>query len=242
MKKVIYTLNIGDYEPEIRGLTRPYLEMYSRKIGAEIKEITERKFPEWPVTYEKLQLHELAKDADWTLYIDSDALIHPDMVDFTEIIHKDTVLFYGKDFVGTRWRYDKYFRRDGRGISACSWFVLCSDWTTDLWRPHDDLTPEQAINNIWPVQGEANFAKYMGETPRQYATHLVDDYSLSRNIARFGLKHLTSQQVGEQLRMNLNPYFAHIYLDDPKTKAEFLADEMMKWMNVSGSVIARENR
>jgi hypothetical protein len=235
-------LNIGDYEPKIRELTRPYLEAYAIKCGMEICEITERKFPEWPVTYEKLQIYELGKDNDWNLYVDSDALIHPDLIDFTEILDKDTVFFYGKDFWSQRWRYDKYARRDGRHISACTWFVLCSDWTIDLWRPNEDLGPEEAIRNIKPVQVEINYAKYMGESMKGYATHLIDDYTLSRNIAKFGLKHKTVNEINEELKLNQHPYFAHIYLDDPETKYEFLMDHHQAWKNMSGSVIARENR
>lgn len=243
MTKKIYTLNVGDHQPKIREFTRPYLEAYAIKCGFDdIIEITERKFPDWPVTYEKLQVYELGKENDWSLYVDSDALIHPDLLDFTELVRKDTVFFYGKDHWGSRWRYDNYQRRDGRDISACTWFVLCSDWTIDLWRPNEDIGPEQAVKNIKPVQVEANFAKYMGESMREYATHLIDDYTLSRNIAKFGLKHKTVPQLMEEVQMNLHPYFAHIYLDDPEVKLEFLQDIHMQWMNNSGSVIARENR
>ena len=73
MKKTVYLLNIGDYEPEITSLTYPYISRYASKIGAAVHLITERKFPEWPITYEKLQIYELGRQHgnDWNIYIDS---------------------------------------------------------------------------------------------------------------------------------------------------------------------------
>ena len=60
LRKTIYTVNIGDYAPEICALTYPLMQAYARKIGADFHVIRERKFPAWPVVYEKLQVHELA--------------------------------------------------------------------------------------------------------------------------------------------------------------------------------------
>jgi hypothetical protein len=85
IKKTIYTLNIDDYAPEICALTYPLIQAYARKIGADFQVIRERKFPDWPVVYEKLQIHELGQrdSNDWNIYIDSDTLINPEMFDIT---------------------------------------------------------------------------------------------------------------------------------------------------------------
>src|SRR6185295_5670102 len=155
-RKTIFTLNIGDYAPEVVKITRPLLVHYARKIGADIHDITERKFPEWPVVYEKLQIHELGAAPGWNIYIDSDTLIHPDMFDVTDHLHLDTVCHNGKDMAGNRWRYDKYFRRDGRHIGSCNWWAVASDWCVDLWRPLDDITLEEAVANIYPTVDERN--------------------------------------------------------------------------------------
>ena len=183
VKKTVYTLNVGDYAPEICALTYPLLQAYASKIGAEFRVIRERRFPGWPLDYEKLQIHELAREDgnDWSIYIDSDALVNPEMFDVTEHLHKNTVCHNGKDMAGIRWKYDQYFRRDGRHIGSCNWLAIASDWCLDLWRPLDDLTPEEAIANIYITVGERN-SGYC-ET-----AHLISDYTLSRNIARFGLK------------------------------------------------------
>ena len=83
LKKTLYTLNIGNYGPEITALTYPYMRRYAEKIGADFFIITERKFPGWPVTFEKLQIYELSQQHanDWNIFCDGDCLIHPDLMD-----------------------------------------------------------------------------------------------------------------------------------------------------------------
>jgi hypothetical protein len=212
VKKTVYTLNVGDYAPEICALTYPLLQAYARKIGAQFHVIRERKFPEWPMDYEKLQIYELAREHgnDWSIYIDSDALVNPEMFDVTDHLHKNTVCHNGKDMAGIRWKYDHYFRRDGRHIGSCNWFAIGSDWCLDLWKPLDDLSPADAIANISITVGERN-SGYC-ETG-----HLVSDYTLSRNIARFGLKFQTLIELCGRLGWNgpggqpANPFLFHKY-------------------------------
>jgi len=212
IRKTIYTLNIGDYEPRIRELTYPILMMWADKIGADFVEITERKRPEWPVTIEKFQVAEIAKERrdEWTLFIDADTLINPEMFDVTEHLHKDTVAHNGKDMAGIRWTYDKYFRRDGRHIGSCTWFVIASDWTVeDLWRL-PEASPVETFENIHITIGEHNG----GHCHRE---HLIDDYTLSRNIARFGLKFDTISEICGRLGWKqpdgrgVSPFLWHKY-------------------------------
>ena len=212
MTKTIFTLNIGDYAPEIRAITRPWLEYYANKIEADIFDITERRFPEFPVTYEKLQIWEIAQTlkSDWYIYIDSDALINPETPDFTNHLNKDTVAHNGRDYAGIRWTYDRYFRRDGRNIGSCNWLTIASDWCLDLWTPLD-IPLERALANIRPIIDEHMSGECKDE-------HLIDDYTLSRNIARFGLKFTTLTEIMETVgfralneRCPFNPFFYHIY-------------------------------
>src|SRR6266566_3735242 len=148
LKKTLYTLNVNHYPEAITSITYPLLEDYARKIGADFVVIRERKFPDYPPVYEKLQIHELGRENDWNIYVDSDVLIHPDLFDLTEHLEKDTVLHYGADMAGNRLKYDQYFLRDGRNIGSCNWFTIASDWCLDLWKPLDDLSLEEALANI----------------------------------------------------------------------------------------------
>ncbi len=189
-KKTVFTLNVDGYAPEITELTYPLIEAYADKIGADFHIISERKFPEWPVTYEKLQIYELAQEMqnDWNIYIDSDALVHPDTQDLTLLLPRDTVAHFGKDHAPMRWRSDRFFKRDGRNFGTGNWLTVASDLCVDLWKPLDDLTPAQAIANIFPTV----FEKRSGVINRE---HLIDDYVLSRNIAKYGLKATTFREI-----------------------------------------------
>ena len=188
MTKAIYLLNIGNYVPEITEITYPFIKHYAKRIGAEIHMITQRKFPEWPLTYEKLQIHELAKESpsDWHIYIDLDAMIHPECPDFTIYLPKGTVSFHTTDVSHIRFRNDSYSLRDGRYLAPGNWFMIASDLCLDLWRPLD-TSPEEAIANIFPTPNEVKH----GITRE----HLIDDYALSRNIARFGLAFKSFEDI-----------------------------------------------
>ena len=241
-KKIIWTLDIDNYAPEIKRLTRPLLEVYAHKIGANIHDITERHFPGWPTTYNKLAIWELAKQysADWHLYIDSDVLVYPDQYDITEFLPADTVAHNGHDFTGTRWKSDDYFRRDGRNISSANWLAVASRMCLDLWHPIDDLTPEQALANIFPTAKELSYRNADG-SPRCSAEHLIDDYALSRNIARFGLKFTTIVEMNQKLGLGNSAYFFHNYTWSNEEKVAGLRKVLEEW-NIPPSPVADTQR
>jgi hypothetical protein len=214
VRTALYTLNIDDYAPEIRALTMPLIKAYAKKIGAEHIEITERRFPGWPVTYEKMQIHRLAQEngAEWHIYIDSDALVHPETPDWTCYLPRDTVAHNGSDFAGVRWRYDPYFLRDGRNIGSCNWLTIASSWCLDLWRPLD-ISPEQAIDAIHPTVQELKTV-----ITRE---HLIDDYALSSNIARFGLKFMALMALEKRLGFGDDTgFYWHAYVIDAAEKVK----------------------
>src|SRR5271166_6320131 len=189
MRKTLYTLNVDNYAPEICEKTYVLLKRYAKRCNAEFYVIRERKLPRFPVCYEKLQIYDLARDRgdDWSIYIDSDALVHPETIDFTCFLPKDTVFHNGVDPAGLRWRFDNVFLRDGRNIGSCNWFAIASDWCRDLWAPLD-IPLDEAMENIQPTQLELRSGVID-------AGHLLDDYTLSRNIARFGLKVVTAKDI-----------------------------------------------
>jgi len=220
MKKTLWTLNVDGYAPEITALTFPLFQLYARKIGAEFRVIDSRTFPDWPPVYEKLQIYELGKENDWNIFIDADAVIHPEMWDPTDHLHKHTVCHNGNDMAGNRWRYDRFFRRDARHIGSCNWFTVASDWCIDLWRPLEDLTFGQALANISPTPSERS----NGITEE----HLIDDYTLSRNIAQFGLKFTTIRDIQERINDKGN-YLWHIYTVSVPEKVRQMREILHAW-------------
>jgi hypothetical protein len=223
LKKTIFTLNIDNYAPEITDVTYPLIDYYAMKIGADRFTITERKFPDWPPVYEKLQIYELGQQMgnDWNIYIDSDALVHPETIDFTQYLTKDTVAHNGVDMAAVRWRYDKYFLRDGRNIGSCNWLTMGSDQCIDLWKPIDDLTLEEALGNIFPTVEEAATVI----TPE----HLIDDYTLSRNIAKYGLKCTTVNELLPKIGLKESNFFWHLYTISIEEKVKLMKEVVEKW-------------
>lgn len=221
LKKTIFTLNVDGYSPEITEYTYPLIKHYAEKIGADFHVINERKYPNMPPVYEKLQIYDLGREMknDWNIYIDSDTLVHPDLFDITNFIKKDTVVHNGVDMAGNRWRYDKYFIRDGRHIGSCNWFTIASDWCIDLWHPLD-IPYKEALEQIFPTKRELNTV-----ITRE---HLIDDYTLSRNIARYGLKFKTVIQIAEELKDSGN-YLWHAYLIRAEEKVKEMRKILAAW-------------
>ncbi len=228
MKKVVYTLALKGYPHELTDLTFPWIRHYAEKIGADFRVIEERKFPDWPVTAEKCQIFELGQDNDWSVFIDADALINPELFDVTSIMPKDTVIFTGQDMANMRFRASKYDLRDQRYLGACTWFVVCSDWTIDLWRPLD-MTPEEAIANIFPTNAERNCL--IGDGSKGIGPEkLIEDYICSQNIARFGLKHITIEgHLKQRWGRVYDSYYWHQYTMQLDEKIATCLGVMNQW-------------
>lgn len=224
MKKTLYTLNIDNYAPEITALTMPLMERWTKKIGADFYIIKDRKFdPKLPPVYEKFQIYKLSAEHknDWNMFFDADTLIHPDFWDVTELLTKDYTCSNGSDFTLIRFKADKYFRRDGRFIGKGNWFLIASDWCTDIWEPLSDITVEEAIKNIFPTAQES------GTVIKN--THLIDDYIVSRNIAKYGLKHVLLPELEQARRVTESGLLWHEYRIPIDQKKVFMQRQLMTW-------------
>ena len=226
MKKTLYTLNVGDYAPEMMKLTMPLMKRYAEKIGADFEVITDRKYPDFPIPCEKFQIKERAeKNGDeWSIFYDADALIHPDMYDPTEVVDKSTTISNGTDFVHIRFRDAwNYFKKDGRQIGKGNWCMHGSDWCRDLW--NDELlkkyTKEELIKYITPTVAE------LGTVIEP--EHLIDDFIVSNNIARFSFKHVLLSEIKEMMRVNLLNSHWHEYRSDVDRKVFYMKKTLLIW-------------
>lgn len=223
IKKTIFTLCVDNYAPEITALTYPLIKRYAQKIGADFHVITERKYPEFAPVYEKVQIYDLAQQMEntWNIYIDSDALVHPDTPDWTQFIPLDTVAHNGRDMAPIRWKFDRFFQRDGRKIGSCNWMTFGSYQCIELWKPLDDLTQEEALENINPIVHELNTV-----VDRK---HLIDDYTLSRNIAKYGLKFTTLRDIFQPWGFQDGNWFWHQYTHPGEVKVVMMRQQLINW-------------
>jgi hypothetical protein len=219
MKKLLVTLDIN-YTKQITDITYPYMKSYADKIDAEFKIITERKFSDQPVICEKFQVYDISKEYDWTILIDCDAIIHPNCPDVTEVYNKDVVIFNGYDLYPLRFKPNNYTRRDGRNIGAPPWFNVFSDWTRHLWKPYEN--PTKYLSEINLIHKEKNF----GYKPE----HILTDYLVSRNIAKYGLKVKTvlHDMFASYPKDGYPLFFIHQYSISQEEKIEYLKN----WDNI----------
>ena len=166
--KALFIVRVNDYFPELCEITIPRIREYAKRIGAEFIEITERKYSDFPPTYEKMQVYDLGKDYDWCILSDVDNMIHPNCIDFTTWLDSAYVGYFSGFEADTMFEVDKYFKRDRRNLGIASGFVVTSSLTHDLWTPL-----------------EFSWEEARKRTKREF---IIDEYCLSRNMAKFGLK------------------------------------------------------
>lgn len=140
--------------------------------------ITERKFHEYPVIYEKIQVYEDGKDADLNLLVDADMLIHPHFPDVAQIVPPHHIGFNDNYNISSKFHTHllDYFLRDGRDVGIATNFVVSYKSTHDIWEPLP-YTPQE-IENL----------SIKGLNHRGWG-HYADEFCLSHNLAKYGLKY-----------------------------------------------------
>ena len=178
MRKLIHVVNINNFFPELFALTYPTIRAYAEKYGYMINMITERKFPDYPLHYEKFQVYEDGKEAEVNILCDADMLIHPEFPDVVSRLRRDSIAFNDNYNISWKYHVDKirYFVRDGRDVGIATNIVVSSKLTHDIWEPlslsHKDIEELAKKEN----------------TKRGWG-HYADEFALSYNLAKYGLKY-----------------------------------------------------
>ena len=180
MKKEIFTVCVDNYKPDLCAITVPTIEAYAKKIGAKFTLITERKYPEYSPTYEKVQIHELGKNNDWNILIDADILIGEDFPDVTKNVPHDSVGLYMQYQADMLFASHPYFIKDGRKLGVASNFMVASKFCHDVWTPLVEKVNPSTV------------------TKREF---ILDEYCFSRNVAQFGIKVCSIAKEDELNRM-----------------------------------------
>jgi hypothetical protein len=79
----VHVLATEGYAPELCAITLPTIRAYAERIGADFNLITTRKYPNFPINYERLQIYEAGKNYDWNFNIDADMVIGKNLHDIT---------------------------------------------------------------------------------------------------------------------------------------------------------------
>ena len=219
MRKLIHVVNINHFFPELFALTYPTIRSYAERNGYMINMITERKFPDYPINYEKMQVYEDGKDAEVNILCDADMLIHPEFPDVTEFLKRDSIAF--NDNYNISWKYHvdriRYFMRDGRDVGIATNFVVSSDWTHDVWEP---LSISQ--KDIEDLAKKEN-TDTGGADGRGWG-HYADEFALSYNMAKYGLKY-----TGVTWEDWMRPWLIHTGTGDKNEALQIARQTLEKW-------------
>lgn len=164
----VHVVIIDNYFPELCALTIPTIKFWAKKLNAKLNIITTRKFLDWPILYEKMQVFEDGQNSDWNILLDADTLVHPRTLNPLNVNVKPNQ-------VGCRITYpahnllqtDEFFIKDGRDLGLSTSAVITSRQCHNLWRPLE-MTPQEACEKILIER------------------KVVDEYTISRNLAKYG--------------------------------------------------------
>ena len=219
MRKIIHVVNINDFFPELFTLTYPTIRSYAERNGYMINMITERKFPGYPINYEKLQVYEDGKGADVNILCDADMLIHPEFPDAQDILNPNYVAFNDNYNISWKYHVDKirYFVRDGRDVGIATNFVISSNLTHDIWEPlslsHKDI--EELAKKENTDSGGADGRGW---------GHYADEFALSYNMAKYGLKY-----TGVTWEDWMRPWLVHTGTGDKNEALQIARQTLEKW-------------
>lgn len=142
-------------------------------MGADFNLIRERKFPDYPVNYERMQVYEAGKGYDWNLNIDADMVVGSHLPDITEMSPAGRVSIVMKYDLSTHFHTtgNIFFERDGRDVGLVDAFVVTSSLTHDLWRPLPG-----AFESYKKLFKDSEYRR-------------ISEYCLSLNLATYGLHY-----------------------------------------------------
>ena len=219
MRKLIHVVNINDFFTELFELTYPTIRSYAERNGYMINMITEGKFPDYPINYEKMQVYEDGKDAVVNILCDADMLIHPEFPEVTKFLKRDSIAFNDNYNISRKYHVDRirYFMRDGRDVGIATNFVVSSDWTHDVWEP---LSISQ--KDIEELAKKEN-TDTGGAEGRGWG-HYADEFALSYNMAKYGLKY-----TGVTWEDWMRPWLIHTGTGDKNKALQIARTTLEEW-------------
>ncbi len=221
MRKGVHVVYIDDFFPELWALTYPTIKAYADRIGADLNVITGRKYSHMHINYEKFQVWIDGMCYNANFLVDADVLIHKEFPDFTTIVPPHHVGFNDNYFASDKFTIEEtnVFLRDGRNVGIASNAVITYTSTHDLWEPIDWLRMED-FESISKVR--------LGD---------VDEFNLSWNLAKYGLKYTGITWEDWQ-----RYYFVHIGTGDRELALKQAEAVLNTWRNENGNSNDKQRR
>lgn len=169
MSTCVHFITIRDPSLRHQDISLPMVKDYAKKIGADLNLISERKFPDFPVYYEAMQIFESGKKYEWNLYLQPGGLLGEQLPDVTEYCPHDAVstcILYNASgqFLTEN---NIYFERDSRNLGISDTVVLSNRVTHEIWEPlpssystYKNLILDGDVTKICSFALSYNIAKY----------------------------------------------------------------------------------
>ena len=203
MKKLLVTLNIGDYDKEITDLTFPYMREYAQNIGADFHIIKERKFPDFPLMLEEFQMYDFSKTYDWIIFLDGDCLINPNGIDLTGLVEKDRVLIAKYNPPTHHFHPENIEEKYNLQYYAPFFFLVFHKNSRDCVKPYEN--PYDYYDHINLSSTHPEMKTYMNIrthlTEKEIKDTLIDEFLLTLNLHRYNIKTASLQEDFPELNI-----------------------------------------
>ena len=207
MKKCIHFLNTAPADPDVRAVTLPALESYADRIGADLNLISERRYPDFPPSYECFQIFEAGRKFERNLMIGMEVLAGPALPDFTANLSETNVGLCQVITPSSAYRVerDPWFQRDGRDKGPIASIIATSWMTHELWQPLPGKAAD--FSSVFRVAGVSS----------------LTEYCLALNLAHYGLKISGIFPAGSQVCI------VDQRSDFNQSAADFVRMKMKEW-------------
>lgn len=196
MKKLLVTLDIGDYDREITNITFPYMKQYAKNIGADFHVITQRKFPDFPLMLEEFQMYEFSNSYDWIIFLDADCLINPNGKDLTKLVDDDVVLIAKHNSPRHHFFSNNIEGKYNLQYYAPFFFLVFHKNSRDCVKPYDN--PYDYYSHINLDSSHPEMMSYMKIrthlSEKEIKDTLIDEFLLTLNLHKYNIKTASLQE------------------------------------------------
>jgi hypothetical protein len=203
MKKLLVTLNIGDYDKEITDLTFPYMRQYAQNIGADFYIIKERKVPDLDINLEKFQLYDICLEYDWIIFLDGDCLINSKGIDLTKLVEEDRVLIAKYNPPTHHFHPENIEGKYNLQYYAPFFFLVFHKNSRNCVKPYEN--PLNYYNHINFESTNEEFQQYFKNKNLPKIEDLngifLDEFLLTLNLHRYNIKTASLHEDFPELNM-----------------------------------------
>ena len=172
MTTCIHFISIPDCELPFASISLPMVRAYAQRIGASLNIISQRKFPDFPVQYELVQIYEAGASHDWNMHLGAGVLIGDTLPDPSSYISSDhiatTITFSAQVEFYTHGNI--YFERNERDLGVSDTIFLAHNLNHEVWEPLGG--PFSSYSHIVKDSRQDKFGSYV----------------ISHNMAKYGIK------------------------------------------------------